>query len=419
MVMVKEMLLQHFISLMPFVIYNIHYRDKMQTYDRNFIRVTCAACLLLSMLFAVEVLPGLYYDGRYVLLFFGLLFGGFATGLLLLAEFALYHLYIGGEETAFAVLAMAAAFPLSVLLRRNYRRLRRKLLIIASSGFLISMIPMLVTYAKLAEAYRVDTADAMQVLSLPLQNAVSIWVLLALFQRAVSDKELFLAYAQREKAETVSHVAASIAHEVRNPLTAVQGFLKLIREHPGDRERVAGYIDICLDELRRTEHTLSEYLAISRPRMEKREAMDLAVQVEGVVEIMRPYANMNNVELLLDKTPRKIVILANPYQLKQILINFLKHAIEACSTVAYGRVSLRLDMAAGKARLTIRDNGVRMNREGMGRMGAVYFSAKARGTGLGLTFSYQAVRELGGSVTVRSSQRSGTQFEIRLPAFRG
>jgi two-component system sporulation sensor kinase B len=416
---VKEVLLQHFISLMPFVIYNFYYRDKMQNYDRNFILITCAICLFLSMTFAAGVMPGVYYDGRYVMIFFGLLFGGIQTGLTLLLEFVLYRLYIGGEGLVTAFMAMAAAFPLSVLLCWIYQRTRRKSLIIFSSGFIISSIPMIVIYLHPKEFGAMNAVNAVQLFSIPFQNAVSIWALLALFQRAVSDKELFMAYAQNDKAEAVSHVAASLVHEVRNPLTAVKGFLKLMREHMDDHRRIEGYIDICTDEIQRTEHILSEYLAISKPKIEKREALDLAVQVEGILEIMRPYANMNNVELLLEKTPRKVVVLANQDKIKQILMNFIKNAIEACSNVAYGQVSLRLDVSAGKALLTIRDNGIGMNKEQMERLGSIYFSTKTRGTGLGLTFSYQAIRELGGSVSVRSAPKAGTQFTIKLPAFRG
>src|SRR5690606_16402592 len=112
---------------------------------------------------------------------------------------------------------------------------------------------------------------------------------------------LFIIYAQKEKMDAISHVAASLVHEVRNPLTAVKGFLKLIRESPAERSKVEAYIDICTEEIERTESILSEYLAISKPVTEKREAVDLHLQLQTVIDVMKPYANMHNVHLNMDQ----------------------------------------------------------------------------------------------------------------------
>lgn len=65
----KEILLQHFFALMPFVMYNIYYRDKTQNYDQKFIIFTSVICLFLSMTFGVGVIPGFFYDSRYVIMF--------------------------------------------------------------------------------------------------------------------------------------------------------------------------------------------------------------------------------------------------------------------------------------------------------------------------------------------------------------
>jgi len=195
----------------------------------------------------------------------------------------------------------------------------------------------------------------------------------------------------------------------------VKGFLQLIRESSLERNKVERYIDICEDEIQRTEGILSEYLSISKPMTEKREPTDLYLQLQVVLDVMRPYANMNNVNLDLDKAEEPIQIFANPDKIKQVLINFIKNAIEACSNVPNAKVTLRLEVAARKALLTIKDNGIGMSEEQVNRLGSIYFSNKTKGTGLGLTFSYQAIHESGGTVSVSSKPQFGTQFIITLP----
>lgn len=130
---------------------------------------------------------------------------------------------------------------------------------------------------------------------------------------------------------------------------------------------------------------------------------------------MKPYANMHNVRLEMDISAEPVYINAYQDKVKQFLMNFIKNAIEACNHIPNGEVNLRLEVISGKAVLTIKDNGVGMSKEQVDRLGSIYFSTKTKGTDLGLTFSYQAIYELGGLVAVRSVPQVGTEFTIALP----
>lgn len=398
---------------MPFIVYNIYYRDKMRNYDRKFIITTSTICLFISMTFGASVVQGFFYDSRFVIIFFGLVFGGLQTGFLLIFEFVLYRFYIGGEGTWPSMATMAIAFPLCVLLYKIYQRIVRKSLIILTAGFIISIIPLATIYINNPE--NVTSNLVFHIFAIPVQNAIGIWLLIPLFQKAVSDKELFITYAQSERLEVISHVAASLVHEVRNPLTTVKGFLQLIRERALKRKQVETYIRICEVEIQRTESILSEYLSISKPNTEKQEPIDLFLHLQVIIDVMTPYANMNNVLLELDRTTESVLIYANSDKLKQVLVNFIKNSIEACSNVPNGKVTFRLEVAARKVLLTIKDNGVGMSEEQVNRLGSIYFSTKTKGTGLGLTYSYQVIHQMGGSIAVNSKLQVGTQFMISLP----
>ncbi|UUZ83593.1 HAMP domain-containing histidine kinase [Paenibacillus sp. P26] len=250
---------------------------------------------------------------------------------------------------------------------------------------------------------------------IPVQNCLGIWSLLSLFGKSVSDKKMFIQHAQHEKIEAMSHVAASLAHEVRNPLTAVKGFLKLIREKPQDLPKVQQYITICLDEIQRTESILSEYLSISRPHGEQRQLVDFSGQVQAVADVMTPFATMHNVELQVQRPEEALMIRANPDEIKQVLVNFVKNAIEACASTPGGQVSLHLKAVQDRAQLMVKDNGVGMNEQQISRLGSIYFSTKTSGTGLGLTYSYQVIHAVGGGVKVTSKPQSGTVFTIAIP----
>jgi len=417
MTFLKDIILQMFFAHMPFVMYNIFYRDQSRNYSKSFITLSSAICLFLSMTFGASVVHGYFYDIRYTIIFFGMIFGGLQTGFILLAEFLLYRLYIGGDGVFIAIVIMLMTFPGSYLLYRIYNQSEKRSLILLLAGVFFSITPLVAVYLKNPVSIIDNLTFHMVVI--PMQNLVGCWMLITLFRKAVIEKDLFISYAQNERVRAISHVAASLVHEVRNPLTAVKGFLTLIRDGVSDRGRIERYIEICMSEIARTEYILSEYLAISKPIGNKQEPTNLEELLRITKDVMSPYANMHNVLLEIVNPPEPVWILANPDKMKQVLVNFIKNAVEACAELpnTRGIVTLRLQVEARKVVLTIQDNGIGMTEEQAKRLGSIYFSTKSNGTGLGMTFSYQAILSFGGTVSVQSAPGAGTKFTISLPIY--
>jgi two-component system sporulation sensor kinase B len=411
---IKDILLQLLFALMPFVLYNIYYRDKAVNYSKQFINFTCIICLFMSMTFHSSVQDGIIFDIRYVIMFFGMVYGGTATGLILLVEFVAYRLLLGGAGVFPAMIIVAITYTLSILLSILYRRRPgNRGVITFIAGISFSVIPICVMFVT-AYQYVIENLT-FNILVMPVQNSLGIWLLISLFKKAVSDKQLYLRYLQNEKAETIGHVAASLAHEVRNPITAVMGFLKLIRDESISKEKARYFIDISMEEIKRTEVILSEYLSIAKPNNQSYEQIDLVRQLNSVIDVMTPYANMNNIALDIHHIEQEFSLSANPNEIKQLLINFIKNAIEACASISRGKVIIRIDREPHHAKITIHDNGVGMSNEQLDRLGTIYFSTKNKGTGLGLTFSYQLIHSMNGTVSVRSEPGKGTEFIISLP----
>nr|WP_237087029.1 HAMP domain-containing sensor histidine kinase [Paenibacillus ihbetae] len=411
--MIKDTLLQLLFALMPSVVYSIYYRNLTVNYSRSFIIVICSLCLVLSMTFASSAQAGLIFDIRYVIMFFGILFGGLTTGWILLVEFLIYRLYIGGSGVIDAIIILVITFPLSVMLASVYQRTRHRLWIVFTAGISFSVIPLTVLY--ITKPDYIMNQLLFNILAIPVQNSLGIWLLITLFNKSVTDKELSLRYVQNEKAEAVNHVAASLAHEVRNPLTTVLGFLQLMKSGTFSPEKTNRFLEISMEEIRRTEQILSDYLSISKPAASIRQRLELISQMQAVVEVMTSYANMNNVALRIRCPQTPIFISGSTAELKQLLVNFIKNAIEASKDVTKGTVEISIREEPPHVVIQIEDNGIGMTEEQLNRLGSIYYSTKMNGTGLGLTFSYQAIRAMNGSVSVSSEPLSGTTFVIRLP----
>lgn len=410
---IRNILLQLLFALSPFVVYNIYYRNLEINYSKRFIAIIGSFCLLISMAFPSSIQEGLIFDIRYVIIFFGILFGGVWTGFILLGEFIVYRIYIGGNAIIDALIIQAITFPLSIFLCSLYRKTRKKHIITFVAGFSFSIIPLLTLY--IVKPDYVITYLSFNLLVTLVQNSLGLWLLITLFNKSVSDKEFHLKHIQNEKVEAINQVAASLAHEVRNPLTTVLGFLKLIRANTFNQEKIEHFIDISIEEIHRTEQILSEYLSISKPLVSIQQQIDLATQLKSVVEVMTPYANMNNVSLEAELPPSPVLIFGSPTEIKQLLVNFIKNAIEACTDVPRAHVGVGFKMDPMRVQLVIQDNGVGMDEEQLSRLGSIYYSTKSTGTGLGLTFSYQAIRTMNGTVSVESAPLTGTTFTISLP----
>ncbi|QCT01850.1 integral membrane sensor signal transduction histidine kinase [Paenibacillus algicola] len=409
----KGVLLQLLFALMPFVMYNVYYRNLEINYSRAFIAITCCISLFLAMTFPSSAVQGIMFDIRYVIMFFGLVFGGITTGLILLAEFVAYRLYLGGIGAFNAMIIMCVTFPISVLLSAAYHRARRKQLVTLLAAVLFSFLPLIYLY--FSHTDYLLTHLSFNMIVMPVQNFIGIWLIVTLFNKSVSDKELQLRYLQNEKVEAANHVAASLAHEVRNPLTTVLGFLKLIRSNAFSPDKTERFIDISIEEIHRTEQILSDYLSMSKPLSSHRQELDLITHLRSVVEVMTPYATMHKVSIQTDCPAEAVMVYGNSTEMKQLLMNFIKNAIEACMDVPHAQVLISFKSLGDRVQFEIRDNGVGMDGDQLSRLGSIYYSTKRTGTGLGLTFSYQAIRSMQGTVSVNSEPQNGTVFTISLP----
>lgn len=216
-----------------------------------------------------------------------------------------------------------------------------------------------------------------------------------------------------EKLKTVSILAASISHEVRNPLTVTRGFIQLLREPDLTDEVKNKYIETALEALDKAESTITEYLTFAKPSLENVKILNLHKELIHIGSFVESYAAMNNVEIKMN-IKEDIYIAGEDKKLHQCLINIIKNGIEAMPTG--GQLRIDLERVGSNAIVTVTDTGIGMDKEELERLGNPFFTTKDMGTGLGTMVVYSIVKDIGGKIKVDSEVGKGTRFTISFPA---
>jgi two-component system sporulation sensor kinase A len=214
-----------------------------------------------------------------------------------------------------------------------------------------------------------------------------------------------------EKLSVAGQLAAGIAHEIRNPLTAIKGFLKLMAAGQPARQN---YLDVISEEMNRIEDILSELLLLAKPQSLKQEAVNLRTLLEQTVTLLGTQAIMNNIAIETQFDPALPEIECDENQLKQVFINFIKNAIEAMPGGGNIWVQARAE-TDGRLHIYVKDNGCGIPEDKLKRLGEPFFTTKEKGTGLGLMVSRRIIENHGGDVTIASEVGKGTTVEVTLP----
>ncbi|MCU6599004.1 ATP-binding protein [Peribacillus frigoritolerans] len=214
---------------------------------------------------------------------------------------------------------------------------------------------------------------------------------------------------QSEKLSIVGELAAGVAHEIRNPLTTIKGFVQISRE-----EKKFDFHDLLLSELERIETITTELLSLGKPQAIQLNRMNLRELIENTLELLTPQFNMNDIHFTLSVEESPIFITCEKNQLKQVFLNVLKNAIEAMNKG--GEIHINLKKASdGACIISFQDQGRGIPEELLPRLGEPFYTLKEKGTGLGLMICHKIIKQHDGSIFYHSKVNEGTLVEITLP----
>jgi signal transduction histidine kinase len=222
---------------------------------------------------------------------------------------------------------------------------------------------------------------------------------------------------QATRLSTVGTLAAELAHEIRNPLVAVQTFLQILPERLDDPEVTVDLRGVALTELQRVARLLNELLGMARASVATFAATDLDGVVEQVVRLLQVSARKKDVALERSGEPLPNGA-ADASRLKQALVNLVLNAVQASPPGKTVTVATRTEVDAGGRRivvLAVEDQGPGIPEDARESIFHPFFTTKDNGTGLGLPVTRQIVADHGGAITVESAAGSGARFVVRLP----
>jgi two-component system, sporulation sensor kinase B len=246
-------------------------------------------------------------------------------------------------------------------------------------------------------------------------SQVIIYFIFYLSYGRIKKQQLYYEQIQQsERLKTTGQLAAAVAHEIRNPLTVVKGFLQLYEKDTLVSDDIKRHFTLMIDELNTAEQVISQFLSIAKPTKEKdEEIVNVKVMLQSVTDLLYSYGLLHDNKIELNVV-EDYYIAANNIEFKQLLINIIKNAIEA------SKIGDSVIVTASRNRdfveIKVVDYGIGMSEAEVKSLGTPFYSLKSKGTGLGMMICFNIAEKYKGTIDFQSSKGEGTTVNIRFPS---
>jgi two-component system sensor histidine kinase HydH len=217
-----------------------------------------------------------------------------------------------------------------------------------------------------------------------------------------------------EKFAALGRLSAGVAHEIRNPLNSIKGFIQYFQKKLALEPEDYRYTDLMLTEVDRLNRVISKLLAYSKPREPRLTIRSAEEIVDHCVRVVEREARESGVEIIVEPSdPDLPLVMVDSDQMTQVFLNILINAIEA--TPSGEKVSIALvGTHNGRLQVVTSDKGAGIPRENIDKLFDPFFSTKKKGTGLGLAIVKSIIEGHGGDIDVESEPGNGTKFIVTL-----
>jgi two-component system, sporulation sensor kinase B len=401
-----------FYILVSILIYSVllDHGKRLNQYRKALFTTCMSFPIILCIKFPIYIDQYCVHDLRQIPLIIGTLYGGWPVGaallvILLTVRFAIYGFNL------LTVIVYIVIFILTALFSSKFNTFNRK-------NKLFSSVPLILFLGILNSLFAVVMSDSFRITEAYVFYFILLPPIIIFFAIYIIEilKDAILIKTKMvrlEKMEVVSQLAASISHEVRNPLTVVKGFVQLLKASDLSQEVKEQYIQHVVRELNSAESIISEYLAFAKPATEKVDNILINREIRNVIEMIKPLANMNLVNISEELTPG--ITCGNIQHFKQCFLNLIKNGIEAMPNG--GELSIVAYVNNSDIIIEISDNGIGMNKEQINRFGEPYYSSKDKGTGLGSMVAVKTIQTMNGTLNINSVLNKGTTIKVTLPVY--
>ncbi len=227
-----------------------------------------------------------------------------------------------------------------------------------------------------------------------------------------------------EYLKRLSRMASSLGHEIKNPLTAIDIQLQLLKERiestvsEENTEKLLRYVRVISREIHRLNGVLDDFLNFSKPAQINYQNCLIREEVCTLIELIEPDASDRGIQVTLDIPDAPLHIECDPDKLRQVLLNIILNSLQAMSDGGHLQIKISYQPVQDAMIIEVSDSGPGIPRTEWERIFEPFYTSKSNGTGLGLAISRRYVQGHGGKVFIARSDDSGTTMQIELPTRR-
>jgi two-component system, sporulation sensor kinase B len=362
---------------------------------------------LFCMFYPIETLGETHFDFRMIALLIITLYGGWLSGSIVLSAVTVARFLIGGDFLSIGILVSVAAFFTALVCRRIFLKSSTRILV----GSLIAVFYFIIYF--LIIFWTVHFLKLSFYCIYFITSILTYIALIFVIEKLIKINKQFDEMVYLDKLNMIGQLTASIAHEIRNPLSTVRGFIQFLSNDTED-EQFKKYSPLILEELDRTNSIITNYLKVAKPEPFQLSVVPLHKVINDCVVLMRPFASYSNVSIIWDDIGQ-VYVRGDEQHLKQAIMNVIKNGIEASNTQGTISIEIIKDYFEDNVELIIKDNGRGMTPEQLKHIGLPFYTTKTKGTGLGSMVTNKIIREMNGHIEYESETNKGTTVKIILP----
>ncbi len=298
-------------------------------------------------------------------------------------------------------------FILYFILYFYYKNKNKNNLFFTEGFFIITILTMIINYFIIMKLYGFNII--IESIFVSIMFYIVVFLINIFINKADEILNLYNTVKDFEHEKQIRQSLFKITHEIKNPIAVIKGYLDMF--DPNDKNKSIRYISIINQEINRTLNLLNDFMQFSKIKLEMEE-IDLNILIDDIKQIVKPLFDKNHIKYKF-KIENEIYITGDYNRLKQVILNLIKNAIEACKNNGLIIVTIYKDIE--KLYIIIKDNGIGMNKEELNNMFIPFYTTKNNGTGLGVCLSKEIIEAHKGKLNYSSIKNKETIVKIVLP----
>ncbi len=416
----NNLLLNVLTILLSTFIYHILWQETATSSSRiklnRSLFLLCSFAIIVCMTYPAVFDGGNQVDLRLVPLTIGYLYGGHVTGVLLAGVMIGYRLLIGGSGVWILMLISIALIPVLMVLYRKFQSMKPITRILTGSAIssLFSGIGAELTYHSVRTRYNSEFLADYEYTLIYVSAAFFATVTALYFIEDMRAKaEMRIQMAKLKHNRVLADLTATFAHEIRNPLTTIRGFVQLLQKKRASGEQSYEYLDHILNEMNHLQSVISNYLIFAKPQSEQITPIDIHRLIRHVTLKEQGKMTSNSVQLHVHLDREDSIISGDAAKVEQLMHNLINHSLE--SMPYGGNLFVQTVRTSTHLHILFKDDGKGFTNQEIERFGSVYFSNEESGYGIDMLVCNLIVQHMGGTLEVSSTKGAGTEYAISLP----